>query len=297
MTGIENNWRTSVLIVLGLVSIVPVHLAAFSLALPSDFRILLDASFKFSFSYIFLCYAVFSGLVARYMPVIIFGWLGFIHTMSVDKKYYQRGYRRVYVSFTGTGKRARAYKNTEDIMENLSRSRNFGRNEARLHNFKKKKFQSIYPVKFYEDHRWATTLLISICIFSVLYIGVFRSFVMAGVLSIAFIGLLTYGSVATPFRFRLQRNLWKIGEETYNRTVDFDDVLNLVTIVALAASISGYMRVGYLSSVVADGGIIDIGTPSSAIAAVSSGVIVYDASFGVYRFVPWGSFANSERIP
>ncbi|MCF2905292.1 hypothetical protein L0666_09845 [Octadecabacter sp. CECT 8868] len=285
--------KKSLFVALAILAIIPLHLAAFAIGIPSPFRSLLDASFKVSFSGNFTVVAVLVAFVARYLPQAIFGLAAWWHSMSIEASYFQRGYRRAYVGFTGLGKNGRSFKNDGSVAEHFRKASIFGRNEARLANLKKKLFQARSGVVFYEENRAAFTAFSGIALFSIAYLGVWRGLIVCLATSIFALASINYSNVNTRFRFDLSWGFWRSDSNGSVSKVDLDDVLLLVSSLAIASATSGYLKVGQLKNELVQ----EVGSVSrdaSIIAATSNGIVFYSSETGFF-FQSWPLVLNQSE--
>lgn len=148
-----------------MVSLVPIHLASFVFSIPSSLRLFLDPTFKVSFSLSFFSNVVFVGFLARYLPLIVFGMISWVYNMIVESIYYRRGYRRIYVAFTGFGKKARRLNSSKGYRECFQEISVFRRGNARLANLIKNNLQRKMPIEFYNTWRLQITIILGLMFF------------------------------------------------------------------------------------------------------------------------------------
>ena len=114
------NWLSIALIILTIVSIPSLHVLGFLAAMPSASRQFVDFRFSVGVGVVMAFWFALAVFFAGYLPKLLVGLIIFSHQATIDKLYYQRGYRRIYVSWTGIGNRARKLRNTvEERLKNL----------------------------------------------------------------------------------------------------------------------------------------------------------------------------------
>lgn len=242
------EWKKLALVMLAGLSIVPLHIASFTYALPNPFRAILDAEIRTSIGFEVASKAVFFGFLARYVPQFIFGMVSWVHKLTIEARYYQRGYRRVYVSFAGFGKNARKFASAAEMREHFRRCSEFGRSHARFANFLKSDLHKSLDVAFYENHRNSITAIFGISLFVLSYLGFTRGLVVILITSLFAASTIFYAPLSSYFKFNLAPDLWGHSNAPRANEIDVDDILLIISSIAVAAVLSGFLRVGYLIS-------------------------------------------------
>ena len=283
---LENSeWKKIGLILLGVLSIIPLHIASFTYGLPNPFRQFLDAEIKNTIAFDVGTKAILFSFLARYIPQFSYGIISWIHGMTIEFKYFRRGYRRVYVSFTGFGKKARRIKTRADLSAHFRRCGEFSRANARFTNLRRSSLQRTFKIEHYEQHRNSITAVLGVALFVFSYVGFLRGLLVLLVVAVFAASAIFYSSSNSAFRFNLTMDYWNEQEGKDSFAIDIDDIGMIVASVACAAALSGYLRVGYLASHF-DAFLNDENAPVSIIASNSDGLLVFQPNRS-FEFVSW----------
>jgi uncharacterized membrane protein len=286
----KTDWTKLALLVLACCSIIPLHVASFSAAIPSSVRMVVDTEVRISLSIDLATRFILVGFAARYLPQLVFGLYAWVRSNIIEQIYYRRGYRRVYVAFSGFGRGNRRLGSTEKLKEYFEKVGRFDRNDARLANFKNSKIDHEVKINFYERHRSIVTVILGVSLFVVGYIGLAR-----GVLVLIFLLLFSgatifYTTAKSSFRFNLSPQFWGPGGSDEPLMADTDDLLTLITSFALAALLSGFFRVGYLANY-PQTFLDQEQLPVSLILTNSEGILIVREK-EIFEFVSWPEKLN-----
>lgn len=268
------EWKKLLFILVAGLSVVPLHIAGFAFALPSPFRAIFDADIKVSIGVDFATNALLFGFFARYFPQFVFGLVGWIHKLKIEAKYYQRGYRRVYVAFAGFGRNARKFASASELQEHFKRCFEFGRSHARFANFLKSDLHKSFDVAFYENHRNSITAILGVSLFVFNYLGLARGLAVIFIASLFAASAIFYAPLSSYFKFNLAPKLWGNSSSPRANEIDADDILLIISSIAVAAVLSGFFRVGFLissPSLLLD----DENAPVSIVVSNSQGILVF----------------------
>jgi hypothetical protein len=234
---LENfEWKKLLFVLGALFSTIPLHVASFSYALPTSFAAVIDAGIRASIGLKFATELILFGFMARYIPQFIYGLASWSHKSVVEAKYYRRGYRRIYVAFTGFGAHSRKFKSATEISEHFRKVAYFGRQNARFSNLLKSDLHKISGIQFYETHRNMISAGLTISMFSLSYIGLVRGIAVILLSGLFAAAAVFYSASSTAFRFSLSSDFWDGYEKSVpNHRIDVDDILIALSSIAFAA--------------------------------------------------------------
>jgi hypothetical protein len=284
-------WVQALSALVAVLAIGAIHVAAYLALLPPAVQMLVDQSFLFAFSATFAFGLVLSTAIARYLPTVTFGFLSFIHTNVVDAIYARRGYKRALVSHSLTLDGERSIGGIRRrISSHFKSLEHFGRNEARLANLRKSVFQRSFPVQFYERHRAYVTIILSIAVMGLFYVGFLRSLLVLIVLAIVLISFQFYGLFASDFRFRLSQEIWNQMSQLGSEGDWQEEIHHLVSSVVIGSALLGVMKLDYNRSH-ADVSVLVGSTIGEykLMGVTSSGLLLFDVTQGDYQLAPFSN--------
>lgn len=286
------EWKKVIFILLAASSIVPLHVASFIYAIPSAFRPIIGSEVKIALGLEIATKSIFFAFLARYVPQLFYGLVSVFYKNIVQAKYYQRGYRRIYVSFSGFGRRSQSFKSFDEIKTHLRRCAVFDRGNARLSNLITKKLSGTLGFYFFTQHKTLITAALGVALFVLTYLGVFRAVLVLLILVVFWAALVFYGSSRSLYIFNLSRNFWDSYAAEQEAEVDLDDILTILSTLACCAVLSGFLRVGYLASS-SDAIMNNQEAPVSIIVSNAQGVLVF-LKDGKYQFVGWPTVISND---
>lgn len=267
------EWKKILFILLAASSIIPLHVASFIYALPSTFRPIVGSEVKFALGLDVATKSIFFAFLARYIPQFFYGLVSVFYRNIVQAKYYQRGYRRIYVSFSGFGKRSQTFKSVDEVKKHFQRVAVFDRGNARLSNLITKKLSRTLGFGFFARHRNLVTATLGVSLFILTYLGIFRAILVLLVLVLFWSALVFYGYSRPLYIFNLSKQFWERYVAEQEVEFDLDDILTILSTLACCAVLSGFLRVGYLASS-PDAFLNNQETPVSIIVSNAQGVLV-----------------------
>ncbi|WP_146038062.1 hypothetical protein [Tabrizicola aquatica] len=292
---IDSRWISIGLTALTIVSIPTLHVLGFLAGMPEASRQFTDVRFTLGLTASFSTGLAIAAFFAGYAPKLFLGIFIYVFESMIESKYYRRGYRRVYVPFTGFGKISRRIRTAQEMAEHFRESGRFDRAKARFTNFKQKKLNERFPVRLYARYQYAASGLISILVFSVFYVGWIRSALFIVVFGVIGIALLIFKMYGTGHIFDLKKRWWDEQKTTIDdpsELFDADLLPTLLSVVAICSFSLGYFRFGYVSNSPDFQITIGTGVNYNLVGPNSDGILVIDKVQGSLLLVPYSGVGN-----
>ncbi len=281
----KSDWKKTCIVLLAVFSIVSVHVASFSHGVPAPLRVIFNGEMKAEIAISVGLKIIVLGGVARYFPQFLYGVISIIYRMRIEEKYHKRGYKRVYVNYTGIGSGARYLSNAEEIGTHLRMYAAPNRDAVRFSNFVKKQAQGSCFFDIYIAYQMHITATLGSILFVISYLGVLRGILVFLIFVIFGVAISYFSSFSRLARFNLSREAWKSWDGKFDYSIDIDDALLIAPILVIVSAFSGFLRVGFLASQL-DAVLPNEPLPVSIISSNSIGLLIARDD-GEFEFVTW----------
>lgn len=292
---IDSGWIWIGIMALTIASVPTLHMMGFLAGMPEASRQFTDVRFTLGLTASFSTGLAIAAFFAAYAPKLFLGIFIYVFESIIESKYYRRGYRRVYVAFTGFGKSSRRIRTAQEMSEHFKQSAGFDRAKARFSNFKRKKLNARYPIALYSRYQYAASAILSILVFSIFYVGWLRSVIFFVVLCVIGFALLIFNIYGPGYIFDLKKSWWDSQNATSEdgpKLLDADLLPTLLSVVAICSFSLGYLRFGYISNSPDFQVTIGAGVPYTLIGPNNDGILVLDESQSGLLLIPYSEIGK-----
>lgn len=287
--NISRNMKFFALSLAIFLSLGGLHYVSFTISIPWHLRPLLDSHYKLSFFSEFYLVALFSVLIARYLPMALLACGAHLIEFSIEVIYVRRGYVRVALA-PGIFLKGRLLDNQKmkDFQKQLQK---FGRREARLDNFIRRKVRNAIPIGWYERNQYWLMIDLSILFALLILVGFFWASMLFLISTISLAAYQSYFIFNDNFFFSLKGYHFRDDDENQaveERYLPSARTIFLISLtLATIAIISGPIRMNTLTTnldaIISHG---DDTSNSSIIGTTGNGILAFD---GEFRFLPYTS--------